>query len=772
MYQKIDLLPFSSPIRLFSTLLCLVAAVGCSTSQDFVERGNKALAGRKFSEALLNYQRAIQKDPQSAEAFRKLGITQEMTGNFIEAVGNLERALQLAPNNDALRGELADAALSLYLADPRRPKGRYEQVSKLSQELLAKNARSFDGLRFRASLLYSDGHVAEAIEAFRKANDVKPMEPEVILPLADALRKNGQVQEAEHLGLELIARHKDYLPMYDWLHSFYQDTNRPEQAEAILIQKVAGNPKDSLSILQLAAQYYRSKKPKEMTAALNQLLERPKDFPNRFLLVGDFYLGVRNWDEAIRWFDAGVESDPRQARIYRKRVVAVYLAEQKRKEALELLSRLLQEAPNDWDMRAERVEIFLAGQDKQEILKAVSESQELVKANPTNGRMQYLLGRAHLARGDKDLAAQAFAQAAARNRFYLEPRIALANLDRQMSKYAETVRLADEILEIDRNNFSGKLLHASGSRGLGNLDAAQRELQALIKDAPQSRDLELEMGLLALAHKQYAAAERVFNELYRSGQSDMRALAALTATYLEEKQFDRAFQTLNGELNRSPDSVELRELLANTALRAGKTDLALEQYQKLTQMAPGTARYFVSVAEIFRVKRDYPHEIAALEKARQLTPGDAIVAGRLAVAKDAMGHKQEAAPDYKKALAMAPSDPALLNNQAYFLAEGGGNLDEALAYSQAALRKLPNNPAVLDTLAWIYTKRQMNDSAIQILDKLVHQNPDVAAFHYHLGLALAQKGEREKAKAELSLALTKTPTPEDATKIRDLIQKL
>jgi tetratricopeptide (TPR) repeat protein len=216
----------------------------------------------------------------------------------------------------------------------------------------------------------------------------------------------------------------------------------------------------------------------------------------------------------------------------------------------------------------------------------------------------------------------------------------------------------------------------------------------------------------------------------------------------------------------------MHELLAATALNTGKSDVALEQYRKLVEMAPDNPKYYVSLADLFREKSDYGSEVTALEKASKLEPSNAVVAGRLALAEDLSGNKQAAAADYKRSLDIAPADPALLNNRAYFLAEDGGDLDQALAYSQEALRKVPGNPALLDTLAWVYTKRKMNDSAIQILNKLVRDNPDVSSFHYHLGTALAQKGDRTKAKAELTLALGKKPTPDEESKIKDLIGKL
>jgi tetratricopeptide (TPR) repeat protein len=763
---------------LWGLVALLVMGSGCSRPEDYLERGKRASVRGDQAEAILDFRKAIQKNPQFANAFQQLAHSQTRSGDLSGALASLERALQLRPNDDSLRAEVGDTALAIYLADPRRPRIRYDQVAKVSRELLAKNPHSFDGLRFQASLLYTDNQLAAAIQVFRQANALKPMMPGVILPLADALWKSGQTAEAEGLARELARQHKDYLQSYNWLYELYQNTHRPAQAEAILVEKAANNPSSSASILQLAAHYQQAGQPTEMVATLNRLLERPKDFPNRFLQVGDFYVGIRSWDQAGQWFQRGIREDSKNARVYRTRLVTVYVNEQKRSQALDLAGQLIREAPKDWALRAQRAEIWLAGagpsnsNDKQDAVKAIGEYQTLVKELPRDPRVRFLLGRAYFLNGDRGSAAQAFAQAAAQQRQYLDPRIALAGLDRQTQNFKETLRLADEILAVDPHNFSGRLLHASGSRGLGNLDVAEQELEALAREAPESPDVHLELGLVTLARKQYTAAERTFSNLYQSNQSDVRSLAGLAAVYMAQGQGDRALQVVTREVNRVPRSLEMRELLAAIALNAGRKDIALEQYQKLTGMAPDNARYLVSLAELFREKNDYAGEVTALEKAGHLAPDNAVVAGRLAMAEDLSGNKKQAAAEYQRSLDMAPSDPALLNNRAYFMAEDGGNLDQALEYSQAAVRKVPDNPDLLDTLAWVYTKRKMNDSAIEILDKLVRQNPDRSSFHYHLGTALAQKGDKARAKSELAVALSKKPAPDEEEKIRDLMGKL
>src|SRR6202043_1397964 len=99
----------------------------------------------------------------------------------------------------------------------------------------------------------------------------------------------------------------------------------------------------------------------------------------------------------------------------------------------------------------------------------------------------------------------------------------LAELSRQRRDFGETVRLANEVLAIDPTNFRARVLHASGSTGLGNFDIAQAELTALNREHTNSPDVALETGLLTMARKQYAAAEQVFLKLTRSDQTDYRA---------------------------------------------------------------------------------------------------------------------------------------------------------------------------------------------------------------------------------------------------------
>jgi predicted Zn-dependent protease len=99
-------------------------------------------------------------------------------------------------------------------------------------------------------------------------------------------------------------------------------------------------------------------------------------------------------------------------------------------------------------------------------------------------------------------------------------------------------------------------------------------------------------------------------------------------------------------------------------------------------------------------------------------------------------------------------------------------LDEALRLARLASNKAPDNPAFADTLGFVYLKRDQNDAALQIFDRLVRQHPYDATFAYHLGLAWYQKGDHEHAKDLLLRAQLRGPSKEIETAIQNLLKQL
>jgi len=144
---------------------------------------------------------------------------------------------------------------------------------------------------------------------------------------------------------------------------------------------------------------------------------------------------------------------------------------------------------------------------------------------------------------------------------------------------------------------------------------------------------------------------------------------------------------------------------------------------------------------------------------------------QLALTHEALGDWRSAVPLYEAILKQDPNHLIALNNLAYRYADMGKDLDTALTYAQRAQQRAPGNDDVADTLAWVYIRKNLNDTAISVLKPLIAKQPRNPLFHYHLGLALLQKGDRTAARLSLQTALSLNPSREDEQRIREALSK-
>jgi tetratricopeptide (TPR) repeat protein len=301
-------------------------------------------------------------------------------------------------------------------------------------------------------------------------------------------------------------------------------------------------------------------------------------------------------------------------------------------------------------------------------------------------------------------------------------------------------------------------------------------LEALLKVQPNSPDIWFQLGLVHLTEKRYKESEAAFLKAYQISPANTRGLMGAVETYMAQGKPELALQTLQAETGKYPERADLTVLLGNNAVRAGRFDYAIEQFSKvLAKVDPKSkqaADLHLRLGETYRRKGDLPRSVASLQKAVELAPDDRTVVSNLALALDGAGRRDEARKAYEQVIKMDPNNGIALNNLAFLMAETGGDLNQALTYAQRAKQRLPNLYEVSDTLGWIYLKKNLSDSAIEIFKDLVSKAPNHSTYRYHLGMALSQKGDRVNALKELNEALKASPPREEAAKIKELIAKL
>ena len=120
---------------------------------------------------------------------------------------------------------------------------------------------------------------------------------------------------------------------------------------------------------------------------------------------------------------------------------------------------------------------------------------------------------------------------------------------------------------------------------------------------------------------------------------------------------------------------------------------------------------------------------------------------------------------YEDVLAIDSRAGTAANNLAWILADRGQDLDRALQLAQIAVAVAPETPQIIDTLGWVYYRRNQPELAIPLFQRCINKSPTIAEYHYHLGLAQLKTGAAVEGRAALQHALDLKPGPALAAQI-------
>ena len=119
-------------------------------------------------------------------------------------------------------------------------------------------------------------------------------------------------------------------------------------------------------------------------------------------------------------------------------------------------------------------------------------------------------------------------------------------------------------------------------------------------------------------------------------------------------------------------------------------------------------------------------------------------------------------------IAKEPKHAHALNALGYSFADRNQRLPEAKVLIEQALRLLPNDPHILDSMGWVYFRKGMPKDALPFLYSAYERQPD-AEISAHLGEVLWQLSRADEALAVFRLGLSHDP---QNTVLRETLSRL
>ncbi len=185
-------------------------------------------------------------------------------------------------------------------------------------------------------------------------------------------------------------------------------------------------------------------------------------------------------------------------------------------------------------------------------------------------------------------------------------------LRRAVEQYQKITELAPS--DVDAWIFLGRLYRV-GQSSVESEKAFQRALEL----DPGNEEALTELALVYANLGDSRRALEVWQDIAKR-YPNRRNLTALANTYEELRDFPKAVEVLRQALEQEPDNMEIKRMLAQDLLLAGKLDDALELYQALAADDPRDAQTLLRVSQIYREKRDFQKAREALEKAKNADP--------------------------------------------------------------------------------------------------------------------------------------------------------
>ena len=378
----------------------------------------------------------------------------------------------------------------------------------------------------------------------------------------------------------------------------------------------------------------------------------------------------------------------------------------------------------------------------------------------------------------------------------------VAIMHQHLAQYAEALNGIEQALKINPALLSASLQKARILVLLERHEEALSWLEKLRKDYPQHKGIQVLQARILLEQRSMEEALAAFRELHNNFPEDSAILLSLALLEEESGQREQAKAHFYQLLASQSHTSEAHFYLGRIAQDEEQDDSAIHHFSQVesgreflpaqlqaanlmqeTHGLPAARdflgeqrtrfpRYQIELirieTELLTVAGEYDAALALLNETLRQLPEHIDLLYTRAMLAERMDNLALLETDLRSIITMQPDHAEALNALGYALADRTDRWADALPLIERAIALTPDNPAVIDSLGWVYFRMGDLHKARTLLERAFNlmQDHEIAA---HLGEVLWLAGEQQQAIQVWQQGFAHTP---DSDIIRRTLERL
>ncbi len=637
---------------------------------NYVNLGN-------YQEALREYARALELNPEDHEALFGQGSLLREVGDLEGSITTLRRLLALVPESPAFYTfqlglsyeSLGDTAMAVenYIATARRllEQERYTDAQQIAERALGLDPNSGAAHLQRGLALYAQGQNEEAIAALQQALALAPS-AEIYYHLAELYHDSEIFEPALEAVNQALALQPDWIDAMAQKGAILRRLERNEEALQLLDDALAENPEWPWAHAERGAVLSNLDRNEEALEAFRKAVSLAPDYPFANVQLGILLMLLDRDMEALPILKHALTLSPDNRILFYFHGLALYNLD-RYEEALDAFDEVLQRDIGDVEAAYYRGACLRLLNRFDEAITALQAAEDLEAAKGAVQPRTYAeLGEAMRMAGRHREAIEAF-----RSAVELEPDYQWA-----LARYGETLRFLGRNQEAVELLERAVELNKEDSWAFGSLGAAYSSVE-------RQRSAILALDRALALNPEYTWAWSWKGVVLRQARRYADAVQAL------ERALERDPQAawLHGEKGLALRQLGVYERASSSLLQAVRLD---------SQYAWGYGQLACTAYLLGEDAGALQHAEHALSLDRSLLWVHQV----RSVALQRLGREEEAQAAHTEGLADPESFQAFLdrgNTYADLLA-----FDRAIVDFQQAVQLAPDNPEPYNTLAWLY----------------------------------------------------------------------